>query len=230
MPTLNANGINIYYEIRGEGDPLVLIGGLANDISDYERAGILSLLGRDFKVVAFDNRGVGRSDKPDIPYSIEMLAEDVAGLLAALGLERVNVLGVSMGGRIALEFALAHPQTVNRLLLVSTAPRVPPSWRRRVLLALYWLPFFRGKYRQPYYAFKRQHAASSSYDCTSRLHEIRIPTLILHGRRDAVAPYALAEELHAKISGSELITLAGGHSFLFWRPRQFVDAVRRFLK
>jgi pimeloyl-ACP methyl ester carboxylesterase len=230
MPIVNTNGINIYYEIHGEGQSLVLIGGLANDISDYERSGILSLLGLDFRVVAFDNRGVGRSDKPDMPYSIEMMSEDVAGLLAALDLERVNVLGVSMGGRIALQFALAHPQVVSKLLLVSTAPRVTPSWRRRALSALYWLPFFRGKYRQPYYAFKRQSAASSSYDCTSRLHELRMPTLILHGQRDAIAPYALAEEMHAKISGSEIIALGGGHTFLFLRPHQFVDAVRGFLK
>jgi len=159
-----------------------------------------------------------------------MMAEDVAGLLKALGLERVNVLGVSMGGRIALQFALAHPQAVNKLLLVSTAPKVTPSWRRRALLALYWLPFFRGKNRQPYYAFKRQHAASSSYDCTSRLREIRIPTLILHGRRDALVPYGLAEDMHTRISGSVLIALGGGHLFLFLQPLQFVDAVKGFLK
>lgn len=231
MPTARVDDIRIYYEIHGEGVPLLLVGGLANDVADYtERSTIVADLARRYKVVVFDNRGVGRTDKPDIRYSIPMMSEDAAGLLAALGIGRANVLGVSMGGRIALDLALRHPELVERLVLVSTSARVVRTWRRSFILSvLKMLPLARDKYPQPYYAFARQLHASGSYDCTDRLPEIHVPTLILHGKDDRTAPYALAEEMHARIPDSRLVAFAGGHLFLFLHPRQFVDAVLAFL-
>ncbi len=104
MPTIKINDINIYYEIHGEGEPLLLIPGLRNDVSEYQK--IIDTLSTQFSVVALDNRGAGRTDKPDSPYSIEMMADDAAGLLNALGIEQAHILGVSMGGRIAADLAL----------------------------------------------------------------------------------------------------------------------------
>ncbi len=231
MPTTRVNDINIYYEVHGEGEPLVLIGGLANDVSDYtDHTKIIPELSRRFRVIAFDNRGVGRTDKPDIPYSIPMMAEDAAGLLGALGIGRVHVLGISMGGRIALELTLRRPDMVNKLVLVSTGPMVVKSWRRHIVFGvLKRLPFYEGKYPQPYYAFVRQLEASSSYDCTARLSEIHAPTLIVHGRKDSWAPYKLAEEMHMGIRASKMVTFDGGHLLVFTRSRQFVDTVQEFL-
>src|SRR5215469_17759144 len=100
MPTVHVNGIDIYYETHGEGDPLVLIPGLATDVSEYQR--IIAALADRYQVSALDNRGAGRSDKPDVPYSIEIMADDTAALLDALGITQTHVLGTSMGGRIAL--------------------------------------------------------------------------------------------------------------------------------
>jgi 3-oxoadipate enol-lactonase len=182
----------------------------------------------------FDNRRAGRTDKPDIPYSIEMMAEDTEELMNALAIERAPILGISMGGRIALELALQHPERVERLILVSTSARVRNTkksiWRLRLLSLLSSAPIFRSKYPQPRYAFLRQLQASGDYNCTGRLHELHIPTVIMHGKKDKSAPYTLAEEMHAGIRGSQMMTFKGGHIFFLISERQqFLDATAEFL-
>lgn len=229
MPTARVNDIQLYYEVHGEGEPLALIVGLGTDISEW--GSIIHWLARRYRVIALDNRGVGRSDKPDQPYTIEMMADDTEGLLRALGVECANVLGVSLGGRIALGLALAHPERVGKLILVSTSARTGkrPWWFGLVGL-LSGAPILRSKYPQPRYAFLRQREASTRFDCMARLPEIHTPTLILHGKRDKTTPYALAEELHAGITGSQLLPFAGGHLFLLMGERQrFLETVARFL-
>jgi pimeloyl-ACP methyl ester carboxylesterase len=174
MPTVKVNDIDVYYEIHGDGEPLVLIGGLANDITDYAgHSDIVRLLSERCKVIAFDNRGVGRTGKPDIPYSIPMMVEDTVGLLDALGIERAHIVGISMGGRIALALALAHPDRVGKLVLVSTAPRVVRSLRRSVLFGLYRVLVLKTRGSETSRGFERQVAASASFDCTARLQNPR---------------------------------------------------------
>lgn len=118
MPKVQANGVSLYYEVHGQGQPLVLIMGLRRSLSWWYRQ--LPELSRRFRVIAFDNRGAGRSDQPDMEYSIKLLAADTAGLMDALGVDRAHVLGVSMGGYIAQELALAHPERVMGLVLGCT--------------------------------------------------------------------------------------------------------------
>jgi 3-oxoadipate enol-lactonase len=233
MPTIKVNDIHMYYEIYGEGKPLVLIGGLAIDLSEFES--ISRWFAQKYQVLAFDNRGVGRTDKPDSPYSIEMMAEDTEALMNALAIERASILGMSMGGRIALALALQHAERVERLILVSTSARVRStrkrSWRFRLLSLVSSMPIFRSKYPQPRYAFLRQLKASGDYNCTDRLHELHMPTIILHGKKDQTAPYPLAEEMHAGIQGSQMMTFQGGHIFFLTGGRQqFLDATIDFLE
>jgi len=128
MPIVKANDIQMYYEIHGEGRSLVLIGGPGFDLSDLQR--ISSWLAQRYQVIVFDNRGAGRTDKPDIPYSMEMMDEDTAALLKALAIERASLLGISMGGKIALALALRYPERVEKLILVSTSARVMNTRRR----------------------------------------------------------------------------------------------------
>ena len=119
-------------------------------------------------MIVFDNRGAGRTDKPDIPYSIEMMAEDAAELLKALTIERASFLGISMSGSIALDLALRYPERAEKLVLVSTSARVMHTrrrWRVRLLGLVSGLPLFQSKYPQPCYAFLRQLQASGSYNC-----------------------------------------------------------------
>src|SRR6266700_2919026 len=101
MPYLKIDDIQMYYEIHGDGEPLLLIVGLGTDISEWD--GIIRWLAQKYQVLAFDNRGAGRTDKPDVPYSIEMMADDTAELMKALAIERASLLGISMGGKIALD-------------------------------------------------------------------------------------------------------------------------------
>jgi pimeloyl-ACP methyl ester carboxylesterase len=229
MPTADANGIRIHYEVHGEGRPLLLILGLGADVSEY--TALIDQLAARSRVIAFDNRGAGRSDKPDAPYSIELMAADALGVMDALGVTRAGVLGISLGGRIALALALGHPERIERLILVSTSARVVPSLRRRRLYPiLSGMPLFRSRHPQPRYAFVRQMEASTGYDAGPRLHELTMPTVVLHGRSDRTAPLAMAEELHRGIAGSRLLTFTGGHLFFLIRERQrFVDAVADFV-
>jgi len=229
MPTIQVNDIPLYYEVHGEGQQLALIVGLGIDISEWD--GIIRWLAQRNRIIAFDNRGAGRSGKPDLPYTIAMMANDTDGLLRALGIERADILGVSLGGRIALALALEHPERVNKLILVSTSARVPRRpWWFGLLGLISSAPIFRSKYPQPRYAFLRQRDASTRFDCTARLPEIHAPTLILHGKSDKIAPYALAEELRAGIAGSRLLPFAGGHLFFLMRePQRFLETVARFL-
>jgi pimeloyl-ACP methyl ester carboxylesterase len=112
--------IDIYYETHGSGDPLVLIMGLRRNAEWWYRQ--IPALSEHFQIIAFDNRGAGRSDKPHVDYSIKMFADDTAGLMDALGIETAFVLGISMGGFIAQELAINHPAKVRRLILGCTGP------------------------------------------------------------------------------------------------------------
>ena len=229
MPTVKVNDINIYYEVHGEGRPILLIAGLGTDISPY--MAMIRQLSLKYKVLAFDNRGVGRTDKPDIPYSIEMMAEDTADLLKALEMAPSNVIGVSMGGRIAMALALQHPDRVKSLTLVSTTARLRGKPFPRRYKFLKWLRSNRlfGRNQQPYYAFKRQLEASRNYDGLDRLKSINVPTLILHGEQDQLVPFELAEEMHNMIKNSRIITFHGGHVFFFWEGKRLTDIISGFL-
>jgi pimeloyl-ACP methyl ester carboxylesterase len=119
MPKTRVNDIELYYEIHGAGDPLVLITGLGYGIWSWFKQ--IPAFAQKYQVVVFDNRGVGGSDKPDCEYSIKMLADDAYALLKNLGLARAHVLGASMGGFIAQQLALDHPELVKSLILCCTS-------------------------------------------------------------------------------------------------------------
>jgi len=125
MSQVLVNGVTLYYEIHGTGEPLVLIEGLGYASWSWFRQ--IEVLSNSYRVVSFDNRGVGKSDKPDIPYSIELMADDVALLLESLSIEKAHVLGVSMGGYIAQQLAIRYPQKVKSLVLGCTSFGGPQS-------------------------------------------------------------------------------------------------------
>ena len=118
MPKIKTNGIDIYYEIHGSGQPLVLIAGLGYSLWMWHR--MIPFLAKHCQVIAFDNRGVGQTDKPQGPYTAQVLADDTAGLLRSLGIEQAAVMGHSMGGFIAQAMALSYPNMVSKLILSAT--------------------------------------------------------------------------------------------------------------
>jgi 3-oxoadipate enol-lactonase len=226
MPVTHAGDIDMYYEVHGSGEPLVLIGELANDVSEWEW--LVNWCAQTHRVLAFDNRGAGRTDKPDAPYTIPMMANDTDALMDVVGMSHATALGVSMGGRIALDLALEHPDRVAKLILVSTTASARPemSTSRMEMLSMLSSFVFRGKYPQPRYAFARQRQASRTYDCMDRLGEIHVPTTILHGRKDKIAPLDDAVEMRHGIAGSQMVTFSRGHLFFLVRERKwFLDSV-----
>ena len=127
MPTTKANGIEVYFEVHGEGPPLLLIMGLgANATAWWKQVPAFS---EQYRVIAFDNRGSGRSEKPAGAYSIAQMADDAAALMDALAVPSSHVFGMSLGGMIAQEYALRHPQRVQSLVLGGTTPGGPKAVR-----------------------------------------------------------------------------------------------------
>jgi len=119
MPNVLLNGVDLYYEIHGEGDPLLLVAGLASDSQSW--LPIMDELSRHYQVITFDNRGVGRTKPQDAKTSIRLMTDDGVALIKYLGLSSVHLLGHSMGGLIALDLAIRYPQYVSKLILASTS-------------------------------------------------------------------------------------------------------------
>jgi pimeloyl-ACP methyl ester carboxylesterase len=121
--TVRANGQKLYYEVHGEGQPLVLVMGIGYDCTLWTLAQVPAL-SQKFRVVIFDNRDAGRSSQATGAYAIADMADDTAGLMDALDIKKAHVCGLSMGGMIAMEFALRHPGRLDRMILTG-APGAP---------------------------------------------------------------------------------------------------------
>jgi pimeloyl-ACP methyl ester carboxylesterase len=118
MPRVRVADISIHCETYGQGEPLVLIMGLGGGSSLWWRQ--VDFFSPEYQVVVYDSRGVGRTDKPDTPYSMDVLVGDAAGLLERLGIASAHIYGVSMGGMVAQELALRYPELVSSLVLGAT--------------------------------------------------------------------------------------------------------------
>jgi pimeloyl-ACP methyl ester carboxylesterase len=121
MPRVKVNGVSLYYELHGTGEPIAMIAGYGASSESWCAlpAGICDLTCTN-TVLLFDNRGTGRSDHPDTAYTIRTMADDLVGILDTLTIDATHVLGISMGGMIAQELALTYPEKVKTLILRST--------------------------------------------------------------------------------------------------------------
>jgi 3-oxoadipate enol-lactonase len=135
MPTVKVGDITLNYTVQGSGDWLVLIGGYAS--ANWQAWGEhLSRLAQRYKVLAFDNRGIGESDVPDYPYTTRMMAKDTLGLMDALGIGRAHIFGKSLGGNIGQWLALEAPDRVRSLAMTSTFAK--PDARREKMVK-WWM-------------------------------------------------------------------------------------------
>jgi 3-oxoadipate enol-lactonase len=252
-----ANGTDLYYEEHGSGPPLVLTHGIGGSADVW--APVLPPLAKRFRVITWDVRGFGRSEKPAGPYSAELWARDLAALLDALAIERAHILGHSMGGVIAQRFALDFPQKLATLILVSTSSQVNER------AAEHWLgqadeierdgfAAYIAKQQAGYTEeFRRAHPeqlendcrrvemndsrayaagarAVASYNFTPALHTITAPTLILQGLTDQQTPPGGSVIISRNIHGSRLVMLEGtGHGLYSEQPQKFVQLVDEFL-
>jgi 3-oxoadipate enol-lactonase len=121
MPNANVNGIDLYFERAGSGPPLLFISGTGGDLRNKPNV-FDGPLAKRFDVLAYDQRGLGQSGKPDIPYAMGDYADDAAALMADQGWDEALVIGVSFGGMVAQELAIRHSERVTRLVLACTSP------------------------------------------------------------------------------------------------------------
>jgi len=117
------NGLKLCYAEYGKGDPIILIHGIGGKKETWIAQ--IAELSNHFRIITFDMRGVGKSDRPNIPYTMEMLADDIIGLMDYLKIDKTHIIGRSLGGMIAQYFALKYPEKVQKLVLMTTNPRVP---------------------------------------------------------------------------------------------------------
>jgi len=259
MPHVKVNDINMYYRVVGDGFPLVAIMGLAGN-SDWWPRGFVEQLGRHYQVILFDNRGAGRTDAPESEYSIPMMARDTAGLMAALGIKKAHVMGLSMGGMIAQEIALLFPEAVDQLVLGCTncgpLHSIPPTAETLQTLAesitspektldLVFPPRFVAENPEkvqefvsriaiapmPPGPFQRQIGAVAAFDSFERLPEITAQTLVLTGDLDVLIPPENSQIIARHIPNAELITIPGaGHLFIDQYPEQVLEILLNFLR
>jgi len=139
--------VEIAYDVRGQGPPLVLIQGLGVGRWGWEP--VVDRLARRFRVITVDNRGIGASGAPVGSYSTRVMAEDVVAVMDDAGVGSASVVGTSLGGMVAQELALTHPERVDRLVLVATIPggRLTAPMPLKTAYLLTWAPLMRSEQR-----------------------------------------------------------------------------------
>ncbi|WP_214321272.1 alpha/beta fold hydrolase [Nonomuraea sediminis] len=241
MPhAITADAIELSYQVRGAGEPLLLLPGQAN--SHHWWDGVRDDFETRYRTITFDYRGTGGSDKPDVPYSTRGFAEDALAVLDDLGVERAHVYGTSMGGRVAQWLAADHPDRVGALVLGCTSPGGRHGIERsqeirkalaqpdraaaeRVLLELMYTPDWLathpgphntvGDFAMPSYARARHLAASAGHDGWDALPRIQARTLVIHGGDDVFNPVANAPLLAERIPDASLRLIPGARHAYF---------------
>jgi 3-oxoadipate enol-lactonase len=256
MPYAMINAANIYYEVHGNGEPLVLIQGFAGGTQAWGLQ--VRAFKKYYRVITFDNRGAGRTGPSKEPPTIELMAADVIALMDHLGINKSHILGLSMGGMIAQEIAISYPKRVNKLILCSTfATRDLPgadaqpqttdirdmdfdALMERMISASYNVPFYRALFLLLMKINKKaidsngifdQAQALSSHSTLDLLHLIKSPTLVMTGTGDRLVPPLHSDILASRIPGANLVKVPGGsHAFFFEKSRIFNREVLAFLR
>jgi pimeloyl-ACP methyl ester carboxylesterase len=250
MPLLDRDGVNIHYEVAGEGPPLILTHGYSATGEMW--AGQFPLLSPHFKVITWDMRGHGRSDYPDDPaaYSEEATVADMAALLDAVGAKDAVVGGLSLGGYMSLAFHRAHPERTRALLIIDTGPgykkdEARDGWNANALkraerydaeglgdLSRASAEVRLARHRD---ATGLAHAARGMLTqrdarVIESLPQIKVPSIVIVGANDT--PFLAASDyMAAKIPGAKKAVIEGaGHSANIDQPEAFNAALLGFLK
>ena len=257
MPTLQINDINMYYEINGQGQPLLLIHGLGSSSKDWEKQ--VPAFSEHYKVITFDARGHGRSDKPRGPYSIPMFADDVAGLMHKLEIVPAHVLGISMGGMIAFQLAVDHPELIKSMVITNATPElVVRSFKERLVVVqremivrligmrkmgevlggrLFPKPdhdeirriFIERWAENEPRAYLASMRALVGWSVMNHIEDIEIPTLVIAADQDYTW-IGEKEAFVAKMQNTELVVIEDSrHATPAERPEEFNQAVMGFL-
>ena len=261
MPLAHVGEIELSYERAGSGPSMLVIMGMSGTFDHWD-AGFLGDLRSDFDVTVYDHRGVGSSTRlGQEQLTIAQLAEDAAGLLAALQVDTAHVLGISMGGMVAQELALAYPERIDTLTLgctycggegsalsskevmrrltegMSSGVReraIRAAWEANVSPAFAandeaYARFLGIGLRRavPVVTIMAQMRAIAAHDTSTRLPQLRLPTLVIHGTLDEMLPVQNGHMIAGLIPGSRLEILDGvGHLFFWEQPAHSAELVR----
>ena len=248
MPYTNVNNIKLYFESQGDGEPVVLIGGLGSDISSW--ATQIPIYSKLFRVIYFDNRGMGRTDKPDTRYSTEVMADDTISLLDNIGIEKASFVGKSMGGMIAQWIGIKYPDRVNKLVLGCCSAsrddvgneiiRTSREIATKAGMKTVWLTALFLSYSREYIetnlsfirdnlskipdtgeiltGYLRQSAACEEHDVMGRISGVSAKTLVIYGKNDFITSPQRSLQMASLIRNSKAIGYDAGHGF--WREKQ----------
>jgi len=279
MPKVKVNDIQMYYEVKGEGFPLVIITGRGESLDSWDPR-LVKELSRKFKLILFDNRGAGRTEISDRKYTIKLFADDTKGLMNALGISKAHILGHSMGGMIAQELVLNYPEKVARLVLCSTlsqwvgfnqdvsrldlALKEGASWeeatrmilsfevardfpsdlvKKNPLVVFYctadfvkenpdsWNNYVKRAAKHPVSqkAYTGQINASEKFDTHDRLWQIKVPTLVLQGRKDFGLPLQAGSILAEGIPNAKLVYFEKSSHYLVEEMEEVLKVIKQFL-
>ena len=257
MPTVVVNDINMHYERSGAGAPLLFLHGLGSSGRDWELQ--VDHFEASYDTLVCDTRGHGQSDKPPGPYTVSQFATDVAGLIMALDLQPVHVVGLSMGGSIAFQLAVDHPSLLRSMVIVNSAPAVVPQsfsehsqvWFRLALahfLGVRQTGIFLSKRLFPHpdqveirelfverwadndpHAYRAAMRALIGWSVADKLETIMTPTLVIAAEHDYTS-VSRKEEYTARLPNAKLVVFPNSHHGTpVDQPQEFNVVVERFL-
>ncbi len=257
MPFAFTNGLDIYYEMCGEGQPVILVGGIGSTVKYWDEQ--VKVLKDRFRVITFDMRGCGKSSVPEARYNISDIADDIAGLMENININRASFIGSGMGGKVIQELALRYPHKVSRMVLANTTAKpnslaryllstwadmaeceidpviirkniLPWVYHQNVLAACYDLM----QKTLPALSLRTlaiQCQACAAYDSFDKLHKITAKSLIIGSDKDLLTPLEEADHLFRNISDAHLSFIENaGHNAHLEHPDKFNTLVTAFLE
>ncbi|AKB18596.1 acetoin dehydrogenase E2 subunit dihydrolipoyllysine-residue acetyltransferase [Methanosarcina sp. WWM596] len=224
---VSVNGVELGYREFGSGEPLLLIMGFGGTMDTWNKTFVWELA-QDYRIITFDNRGVGYSSDDGGNYSLKLFANDTAGLLEALEIPEANVFGTSMGASIAQELALNYPEKVDKLIFSSATYSINAP--EAGLLKSMFQSFAGNSEMSP--TIRKQADANLRWNGTyEHLPEIRSKTLLLVGTEDEYTPPGIDLAMAEKIQEAEVIVFEGAkHSGERYSPEKYSETTLDFLK
>lgn len=258
MPFLRVNNINLHYDTAGRGEPLLFIHGLGSSGRDWQPQ--IDFFSRRYRVIVFDIRGHGQSDRPPGPYSIRLFTADTAKLIESLQIKPVHILGLSLGGMIAFQLAVDRPELLKSMVIVNIGPEVRLKSLKQWLFAIQRFAIVRfcgmrkmGKVLARELFPSKDHAsirdifverwaendrkaylktmqAIVGWSVNERIDRIEIPTLVVASDHD-YTPVAAKKTFVAQMPRAELVIMADTHHAVpVETPEKFNAIVEAFLK
>ena len=257
MPIAENGSVRLHYEMSGSGSREVLAfsNSLGSSLQMWDK--VMPRLDRRFRVLRYDTRGHGLSSVPPGPYTINRMGHDLLFLLDHLGIERVNLCGLSLGGMVAMWTGIYAPQRVRRVILANTGARIgsPEMWDQRIatvqdsgmaslaeaILERWFTPPYRSRHPAEMESIRSMIAATDpagyveccgvlrDTDLREEIATITVPALVIAGTHDPATPPSEGRALYAGMRNSKYVELDASHLSAWERAEEFADAVCAFL-